>query len=455
MDMKISDTMSGKLHEVGGKEISIYLCGVTVYDKSHIGHARTIVVFDVLSRHLELNGINVKLVQNFTDVDDKIIARAKKDGSTAKDISEKYMKDYYECFDVLNVKRAFAYPLATAHIEDMIEFISNLIKSEAAYATENGVYFAVEKFSEYGKLSKKDVNDLQAGARVKVDEQKHNPMDFALWKNSSDEPSWNSPWGKGRPGWHIECSVMCQKYLGDTFDIHGGGRDLIFPHHENEIAQSESRNGKLMAKTWMHVGMVTVDGEKMSKSVGNVRQVADMLEKRSPNVIRMFCLGTHYSKPVDYTEEVLDEHESNWGRVRLAYHMLLQCKQSSEDSASKAVDLRKKFDDALDDDLNTHGALMALNELSSYCTSMGAKLSQDMAKQIRPVFEYMMSTLGLVIKIPSDEEIERINQILERRNELREQKKYAESDALRDELGDMNVEIIDEVGHTTWMIKDN
>ena len=355
------------------------------------------------------------------------------------------MKDYYECFDALNVKRAFAYPLATAHIEDMVEFISKLIKSDAAYATENGVYFAVEKFSEYGKLSKKDVNDLQAGARVKVDEQKHSPMDFALWKNSSDEPSWNSPWGKGRPGWHIECSVMCQKYLGDTFDIHGGGRDLIFPHHENEIAQSESRNGKLMAKTWMHVGMVTVDGEKMSKSVGNVRQVADMLDKRSPNVIRMFCLGTHYSKPVDYTEEALDEHESNWGRIRLAYYMLLQCKQSSEDSASKAVDLREKFDDALDDDLNTHSALMALNELSSYCTSMGAKLSQDMAKQIRPVFEYMMSTLGLVIKIPSDEEIERINQILERRNELREQKKYAESDALRDELGDMNVEIIDDM----------
>ena len=452
--MKISDTMSGNQNTVDGEEISIYLCGVTVYDKSHMGHARTIVIFDVLRRHLESKGVRVKLVQNFTDVDDKIIARAAKDGSTAKDISEKYIQDYYECFDALNVKRAFAYPRATEHIADMIEFISKLVESNAAYVTENGAYFAVEKFSKYGKLSKKNIKDLQAGARVQVDERKRSPLDFALWKNSDDEPSWESPWGKGRPGWHIECSVMCQKYLGSTFEIHGGGRDLIFPHHENEIAQSESKNGKPMAKTWMHVGMVTVDGEKMSKSVGNVRQVATVLNKRSPNVVRMFCLGAHYSKPVDYTEESLDEHESNWNRTRLAYNMLLQCKSGVGDSV-KVTKMRKDFDAALDDDLNTHGALVALNALSSYCIGMGAKMSQGMAGEIRPVFEYMMNTLGLVIKVPSNDEMIRINQILKRRNELREQKKYAESDALRDELESMSVEIKDEAGRTLWMIRDN
>jgi cysteinyl-tRNA synthetase len=282
--MKIQDTLSKSEQEVDiSKKVKIYLCGVTVYDESHIGHARTIIVFDVLRKYLENKGIEIEFIQNFTDVDDKIINRANKENKTAEEISTKYIENYFSDFDGLHVKRATNYPKATEHIEDIIQFIekliekgiaystkhgvyfSVLIEKGIAYSTKHGVYFSVSKFPEYGKLSKKKIDELQSGARIEVDEEKKDPLDFAVWKLSDNEPTWDSPWGKGRPGWHIECSAMSIKYLGENFDIHGGGRDLIFPHHhENEIAQSESCTGSQFAKIWMHVGMVTIEGEKMS-----------------------------------------------------------------------------------------------------------------------------------------------------------------------------------------------
>ena len=259
--MKIHDTLSSVEQKLDTtKKIKIYLCGVTVYDESHIGHARTIIVFDVLRKYLESKGIEIDLVQNFTDVDDKIINRANSENTTAEEISTKYIKNYFKDFDELNVKRATNYPKATEHIKEIIEFIEKLIKKQMAYPSKNGVYFSVSKFSEYGKLSKKKIDELQSGSRIEIDESKKDPLDFAIWKFSDIKPVWESPWGKGRPGWHIECSAMSIKYLGENFDIHGGGRDLIFPHHENEIAQSEACTNSQFAKIWMHVGMVTISG---------------------------------------------------------------------------------------------------------------------------------------------------------------------------------------------------
>ncbi|MDH3764351.1 MAG: cysteine--tRNA ligase, partial [Nitrosopumilus sp.] len=288
--MKLQDTLSNLEQKVDvSKNVKIYLCGVTVYDESHIGHARTIIVFDVLRKYLESNDIEVEFVQNFTDVDDKIINRAKVENTSAENISVKYIDNYFKDFDGLNVKRATNYPKATEHIEDIIKFIEKLIKKESAYISKNGVYFSVSRFSGYGKLSKKKINELQSGSRIEIDEEKKDPLDFAVWKFSDTKPTWDSPWGKGRPGWHIECSAMSIKFLGENFDIHGGGRDLIFPHHENEIAQSESCTGIQFAKIWMHVGMVTINGEKMSKSIGNVKSIKHVLENWGSNVIRLFC----------------------------------------------------------------------------------------------------------------------------------------------------------------------
>ncbi|HJL67818.1 MAG TPA: cysteine--tRNA ligase, partial [Nitrosopumilus sp.] len=322
--MKIQDTLSNLEQKLDTtNKIKIYLCGVTVYDESHIGHARTIIVFDVLRKFLESKGTEIELVQNFTDVDDKIINRANSENTTAEKISSRYIENYYRDFDKLNVKRATNYPKATEHIEDIIKFIEKLIEKQMAYPSKNGVYFSVSKFPEYGKLSKKKIDELQSGSRIGIDESKIDPLDFAVWKFSDVEPVWESPWGKGRPGWHIECSAMSVKYLGDNFDIHGGGRDLIFPHHENEIAQSEACTNSPFAKIWMHVGMVTIGGEKMSKSSGNTKSIKYVLENWGSNIIRLFCLSGHYSKVIDYSEEMLNENLTKWRQVETCYYELI------------------------------------------------------------------------------------------------------------------------------------
>jgi len=456
--MKIQDTLTKLEQEVDiSKKVKIYLCGVTVYDESHIGHARTIIVFDVLRKYLESKGIEIEFIQNFTDVDDKIINRANVENKTADEISTKYIENYFSDFDGLNVKRATNYPKATEHIEDIIEFIEKLIQKGISYPTKNGVYFSVSKFPEYGKLSKKKIDELQSGARIEVDEEKKDPLDFAVWKLSDKEPTWDSPWGKGRPGWHIECSAMSIKYLGENFDIHGGGRDLIFPHHENEIAQSESCTGAQFAKIWMHVGMVTIEGEKMSKSIGNVKSIKHVTENWGPNIIRLFCLSGHYSKPIDYSEELLKENLIKWRQVETCHYELIH---ANNENSENVVELIKKigldFDNALEDDFNTHLALSAFFQLVKESNRLAAdeKLGKENSIIIKTELKRMLDILGLSIPEITEKEKQEIDELIKSREVARKEKKYEEADKIRDRLNEMNIELIDHKGKTIWMRKE-
>ena len=455
--MKLHDTLGNSEKELDiSDKLRIYLCGITVYDDSHIGHARTIIVFDVLRRYLETKGIKVDFIQNFTDVDDKIINRAQQENVSAEQISTKYINNYFEDFDGLNVKRATNYPKATRHISDILEFIKELIQKDIAYTSQNGVYFSVNKFPEYGKLSKKKIEELQSGARIEVDEAKKDPLDFALWKFSDTEPVWDSPWGKGRPGWHIECSAMSIKYLGENFDIHGGGRDLIFPHHENEIAQSESFTSKQFAKIWMHVGMVTINGEKMSKSLGNIKSIKHVLEYWGPNIIRLFCLSGHYSKPIDYSEELLKENLTKWRQAETCYYELIHAQNNEKNSDFEVEKFSKEFDSSLEDDFNTHEALLAFFMLVKETNRLAAeeRLNIEDTQKIMPKFERMMEVLGLVIpKITTEEKIE-IDELIQNREEFRKQKQFQEADKIRDKLNEMNIELIDHKQRTIWMKKE-
>ena len=457
--MKIQDTLSNAEQELDvSKKVKIYLCGVTVYDESHIGHARTIIVFDVLRKYLEDKGIEIEFIQNFTDVDDKIINRAHAENTSAEAISTKYIENYFKDFDGLNVKHATNYPKATEHIEDIIKFIEKLIEKQIAYVSKNGVYFAVSKFPEYGKLSKKKIDELESGARIEVDEAKNNPLDFAVWKFSDVEPLWDSPWGKGRPGWHIECSAMSTKYLGENFDIHGGGRDLIFPHHENEIAQSESFTGNQFAKIWMHVGMVTIDGEKMSKSIGNIKSIKHVLENWGANIIRLFCLSGHYSKPIDYSEELLKENLTKWRQAETCYYELIHANsENSKDIDSEVQKLASEFDRALEDDFNTHLALSAFFQLVKEANRLAAeeKLGKDDAKIIKAEFQRMLGILGLSIPEMTEDMKHEIDTMIENREKFRQEKQFQEADQIRDKLNEMNIELIDHKGKTIWMKKES
>ncbi|MDC0437835.1 cysteine--tRNA ligase [Nitrosopumilus sp.] len=456
--MNIQDTLSSTEQKVDNSEkIKIYLCGVTVYDESHIGHARTIIVFDVLRKYLENKKKEVELIQNFTDVDDKIINRANDEGIPAQEISKRYIENYFRDFDELNIKRATNYPKATEHIEDIIEFIKKLIEKGIAYASENGVYFSVSKFPEYGKLSKKKIDELKSGSRVQVDETKKDPLDFAVWKFSDVEPTWESPWGKGRPGWHIECSVMSMKYLGGNFDIHGGGRDLIFPHHENEIAQSEAHSDGKFAKIWMHVGMVTIAGEKMSKSLGNTKSIKYVLENWGPNIIRLFCLSGHYSKVIDYSEEMLKENLTKWRHVETCYYELIHANNVEQENISEKIrSISTEFDKSLEDDLNTHLALSSFFELVKETNRLAAseKLGKENSIIIMKEFERISKILGLNIPKINQEEKEEIDSLISNREKLRGEKQFEDADKIRDQLNEMNIELMDHKGKTIWMKKE-
>ena len=455
--MKIYDTLS-RLHQGLdlSKKVRIYLCGVTVYDESHIGHARTIIVFDVLRRYSESKGAEIELVQNFTDVDDKIINRARQEGTTADGISERYIKNYFLDFDELNVKRATIYPKATQHIDDIIGIIQRLIDKNAAYTTSNGVYFSISKFPEYGKLSKKRIKELRSGIRVEIDEQKQDPLDFALWKFSNSAPTWPSPWGMGRPGWHIECSAMSLKYLGTDFEIHGGGRDLIFPHHENEIAQSESCTNSPFAKIWMHVGMVTIDGEKMSKSVGNVKSVRTVLENWGANVIRLFCLSGHYSKPIDYSEELLMQNVTKWRQAEMCHYELVHADGKDAGDIFDIERIAAEFDESLKDDMNTHLALLSFFELVKETNRLAANqnIGAKDAQRIKIEFERMQGILGLSIENITIEQRQKIDGLILKREDHRTKKEFGEADKIRKRLNQMNVELIDHKERTVWMRKE-
>ena len=457
--MKLQDTLSDSEQMLDiSKKIRVYLCGVTVYDESHIGHARTIIVFDVLRKYLESKGVTVDFVQNFTDVDDKIINRAESENTTAEQVSSRYIKNYFSDFDGLNVKRATNYPKATEHIEDIKNVIKKLIEKDIAYVSKNGVYFSVSKFPQYGKLSKKKIDELQSGARIEVDEAKKDPLDFALWKFSDVSPLWDSPWGKGRPGWHIECSAMSIRYLGENFDIHGGGRDLIFPHHENEIAQSESFTSKQFAKIWMHVGMVTINGEKMSKSLGNIKSIKYVLDNWGSNVIRLFCLSGHYSKPIDYSEELLKENIIKWRQAEICYHELIHVNNKNHNSEIRSLveETSDEFDNALESDFNTHLALLAFFKLVKEVNHLAAeeKLDSNDVEIIIPEFERMLEILGLIIPKITLEQKQEIDNLITNREQLRKEKKFQEADKIRDKLNEMNIELIDHKGKTIWIRKE-
>ena len=457
-EMNLQDTLSNSERKLDvSDKIKIYLCGVTVYDESHIGHARTIIVFDVLRKYLESKKVEVEFVQNFTDVDDKIINRAADENVSAEEISSKYIKNYFRDFDGLNIKRATNYPKATEHIDEIIKFVEKLIEKEIAYVSKNGVYFSVSKFPEYGKLSKKKIDELQSGSRIQIDQTKKDPLDFAVWKFSDTNPSWESPWGKGRPGWHIECSAMSVKYLGENFDIHGGGRDLIFPHPENEIAQSESHTGSQFARIWMHVGMVTITGEKMSKSLGNTKSIKQVLENWGPNVIRLFCLSGHYSKVVDYSEDMLKENLTKWRQVETCYFELIHANnQNQEDVTDSIKKIGIEFDKSLEDDFNTHLALSAFFQLVKETNRLAAeeKLGKDNASIIKDEFKRISNILGIIIPEINQDEKEKIDNLILNREKFREEKQFKNADKIRDELNEMNIELIDHKGKTVWMKKE-
>ena len=457
--MKISDTLTNQKKELEfSDKVRIYLCGVTVYDQSHIGHARTIIVFDTLRRFLEANNIPVELIQNFTDIDDKIINRAKEQNESANALSSKYIQAYFDDSDRLNIKRATNYPKATEHIGDMIDLIQKLVENEFAYASKNGVYFRVSKFSGYGKLSKKKTEDLDSGSRIEIDESKENPLDFALWKFSDEQPNWESPWGRGRPGWHIECSAMSIKYLGTNFEIHGGGRDLIFPHHENEIAQSESFTSEPFAKIWMHAGMITINGEKMSKSVGNVKSINHVLDSWGSNIARLFCISGHYSKPIDYTEDLLKENLIKLRQIETCYYELRLADQTgeSDDISPLLKESREKFDAALNDDFNTSLGLSVFFNMIKTINSLAAdeKITKTIANKTLPILEYMLEVLGIKIQTVSDDEIKTVFELINKREALRGEKQFEDADKIRERISNMGISLIDHKNKTLWMKKE-
>jgi cysteinyl-tRNA synthetase len=438
------------------KIIRIYLCGVTVYDDSHIGHARTIIVFDVLRRYLEFKGYTVNFIQNFTDVDDKIIYRAKREGLAAKDVAAKYIESYFTDFSHLNVLPANKFPRATEHIKEMITLIEGLINKNYAYITLNGVYFRVRSFSTYGNLSKKTIQELESGSRVEIDQSKQDPLDFALWKFYSEEPAWDSPWGRGRPGWHIECSAMALKYFESPFEIHGGGNDLIFPHHENEIAQSEAFSENLFAKLWLHTGMVTINSEKMSKSLGNIITVREGLDRWGANSLRIFCISVHYSKPLDFSDKILLEAIQRWRQIETcAYELRFAngCGGQLKTIESLTHESIKEFTAALEDDLNTSLALTIFMKFVADINRYAANdnLTYDMSQVALVTFNHCMKILGLRVVEPTDTEKKEIEDLVVIRNKFRTEKKFKDSDFIRRQLIEKyGVELMDHKNRTLW-----
>jgi cysteinyl-tRNA synthetase len=451
------------------KIIRIYLCGLTVYDDSHIGHARTIIFFDVLRRYLIFKGHKVKFIQNFTDIDDKIINRSKSEGLKAEEVAAKYTNRYFKDFDALNVLRADLYPRATENIKEMINLIERLIKKGHAYLSLNGVYFRVKSFSDYGKLSKRSIEELESGYRIEVDPSKEDPLDFALWKFYSDPPVWDSPWGKGRPGWHIECSAMALKYLGCQFEIHGGGHDLIFPHHENEIAQSEAFSEKPFAKLWLHTGMVTINSEKMSKSLGNIVTIQQALNRWGMNTLRIYCMSVQYSKPLDYTDKLLTESRQRWRQIETcAYELRFASSKKQEEKQGSEGDFEavkklsaetmKEFQSAIEDDMNTTLAMSMfmkfVTELNRYAA--GDRLTNDMAHLALGFFSNFMDVLGLKVIEATEDEKKEIEELITVRNKLRAEKKYQSSDDIRKKLIEKySVELMDHKDRTIWKKVEN
>lgn len=444
--MRIFNTMTRQKEEFipnNPDEVKIYACGPTVYNYIHIGNARPLCVFDVLRRYLEYRGYNVKFVQNFTDVDDKIIKRANEEGITFEEVSKKYIEEFWTDANGLNFKKASVHPKATENIDEIINIIKTLEEKGYAYAVDGDVYFRTLKFKEYGKLSHQPIEDLQSGARIAIGEKKENPLDFALWKAAKEgEPYWDSPWGKGRPGWHIECSAMNKRFLGDTIDIHCGGQDLIFPHHENEIAQSECANGCTFSKYWMHNGYINVDNVKMSKSLGNFKTVREIANVYGYEVIRYFLISSHYRSPINYSLEIIEQCKS-------ALERLYTCRESLDFALKNAKDIpddeelikklnshREQFITAMDDDLNTADGVAAVFELVKDINTsiLDKEVSKNVCQTAAAVFDELCDVLGILYNRKNNDVDSDIEALIEERQQARANKDWATADRIRDEL---------------------
>jgi cysteinyl-tRNA synthetase len=491
MTIRLYNTLTGNKDDfvpLHGKKVGMYACGVTVYDLCHIGHARSAIVFDIVHRYLRYRGYEVTFVRNFTDIDDKIIKRANEEGVDTKTIAEKYIGEFNVDMGGLGLERPSVEPKATEHIPEMIRLISALIEKGVAYQSGGDIFFSVRKFQDYGKLSRRDLEEMQAGARVEIDEKKEYPLDFALWKASKPgEPFWESPWGKGRPGWHIECSVMSQKYLGETLDIHGGGRDLIFPHHENEIAQSEAATGKTFARYWIHNGFVNIHKEKMSKSLGNILTIKEILKNWHPEVLRLFFLSHHYRSPIDYSEDSLLEAKSGLDRFYTTLNELQE--ELKEPFVSRAPEsggpileacrqtiesFQARFEEAMDDDFNTAQALGYFYNLQTHLNSLLSLSKGQPTKEIASILKKGLDhftgkgwVFGLFREDPEkylaqqrNEGLKKLNlteqailRSIEERNLARKERNWKRADEIRNDLLSKGIVLEDTPSGTNWKLK--
>lgn len=462
--MKLYNTLTRTKEEfvpIEEGKVNMYVCGPTVYNFFHIGNARPFIIFDTFRRYLEYRGYDVKYIQNFTDVDDKIIKRGNEEGITPEQVADKYIDEYFKDADGLGIKRATVHPRVTDNISEIIEFIKELEEKGYAYAVNGEVYFDTQKFEGYGKLSKQNQEDLEAGARIEVNSQKRHPMDFVLWKPRKEgEPGWESPWSVGRPGWHIECSVMSKRYLGDTIDIHAGGQDLAFPHHENEIAQSEARSGKTFSNYWIHNGYININNEKMSKSKGNFFTVRDIADKYDLEVVRFFMLSAHYRNPVNFSDEMLSQSKAGLERLYNTKEKLeftlsnLKVTDMKDDEKSLSEELnsfREKFIAAMDDDINTADAISVIFELARFInTNVNEESSIEFAKKCLAEFGELTNVLNIVNKKQEEVLDADIEKLIQDRVDAKKNKDFALADEIRNKLLEMGIVLEDTRQGTKW-----
>ena len=466
--MRIFNTLTRKKEEfipITPGEVKMYVCGPTVYNFFHIGNGRTFIVFDTIRRYLEYRGYEVKFVQNFTDIDDKMIKKANEEGTTVKEIGDKYIKEYYEDADKLQIERATVNPRATEYIEDIIDFVAQLIEKGYAYEVEGDVYFNTKKFNDYGKLSGQSIEDLQMGASNRTssiaDERKNDPMDFAIWKaQKPGEPAWKCPWGMGRPGWHIECSCMAKKILGDTIDIHAGGMDLTFPHHENEVAQSEALTGMKFANYWMHSAYVNINNQKMSKSLNNFFTARDILKEYDSDVVRFFMMSAHYRLQINFSKDLLDSAKASVERLYNAIGNLenlideVSRENISEEEANYLNSLKKyreKYIEKMDDDFNTADALTVLFELTKDTnTNININSSKELVNKALDLIRELGAPLGLLQKITKGSLEDEIESLIQQRQDARKNKDFALSDKIRDDLKDRGIVLEDTPQGVRW-----
>ncbi len=467
--IKLYNTLTKKKEDfipIIDKKVRMYVCGPTVYNFFHIGNARTFIVFDTIRRYLEYRGYDVKFVQNFTDIDDKMIRIANEEKTTVRELGDRFIKEYYTDADGLKIKRATVNPRATEHIDEIIEFVNSLIEKGYAYEVQGNVYFSTKKFEEYGKLSGQNLEDLQAGARIDVDDRKKDPMDFAVWKaQKPGEPAWQSPWGMGRPGWHIECSCMAHELLGETIDIHAGGSDLVFPHHENEIAQSEARSGKPFSKYWLHAAFVNINNKKMSKSLNNFFTVREMLEKYDPEVLRFFMLSAHYRTPMNFSIELLDSAKSSIDRLYNAIGNLESLLEEvekeqlehKEKQYIKVLDeFRNKYIEKMDDDFNTADGISIIFDLiRDININVDGNSSKLLIQYALDMIRELGSPLGILEKSTKGTLEDHVEKLIEERQRARKEKNWALSDKIRDELKEQGIVLEDTPQGVRWHLKQD